>query len=140
MKKFKFVINGNTYHVEVDGFDGNKASIEVNGTTYEVEVLREIRESKTPTLVRSSVKVPDKPSIDKAEAGTNVPVQAPLPGNIIKLLVKKGDIVHKGDILLLMESMKMENNVLAEKDGVVENILVVPGQSVLQGDVLIELV
>ncbi len=140
MKKFKFVINGNTYHAEVDGFDGNKANIEVNGTPYEVEVLQEIRESKTPTLVRSKIKGPDKPSIDKAEVGMNVPIKAPLPGNIIKVLVEKGDIVKKGDILLLMESMKMENTVLAEKDGVVENILVEAGQPVLQGDVLIELV
>jgi len=140
MKQFKFVINGNIYEVELDSFEGNIATIEVNGTSYQVEVLKELSKTKTPTLVRQKIKGPDIQSIEKAEAGSNTPVKAPLPGNILKVLVKNGDIVKKGDSLLIMESMKMENTVLAEKDGVVEKVLVETDQAVLQGDVLIELV
>ena len=66
-------------------------------------------------------------------------VLAPLPGNIFKILVGVGDEVKKGDTLLIMEAMKMENNVAAEKEGTVKTIRVKVGDNVLQNDVLIEL-
>ncbi len=68
------------------------------------------------------------------------PIKAPLPGKILSIKVTKGDIVKKGDVILIMEAMKMENNVLASKDGVVEVIKVQPGDTVLEGDVLLETV
>jgi len=66
-------------------------------------------------------------------------VKAPLPGNIIEIKVNVGDEVKKGDILLIMEAMKMENNVLSEKEGIVRNVSVSAGQSILQNDILIEI-
>lgn len=120
--------------------DDDIASIEVNGTPYEVQVHREVKQTKTPTILRPMVSEPDKKNIEKREVGSTSPVTAPLPGTIMQILVKKGDIVKKGDKLLVMEAMKMENTVLAEKDGVIENIKVSSGDSVLQGDILIEMV
>ena len=140
MKKYKFTINGNVYEVEVNDIEDNIARLEVNGTAYEVEIHREIKRTKTPTLVRPEVKGEPKPKIDKKEAGTTYSVKAPLPGNIIEIFVKPGDIIEKGRKIMTMESMKMENIILAEKKGVVESILVTPGQPVLQGDTLIEIV
>ena len=55
MKKFKFTIHGNIYDVEINNFEGNIAEIEVNGTLYQVEVHKEVKQSKTPTLIRSVI-------------------------------------------------------------------------------------
>lgn len=140
MKNFKFTINGNDYEVEIKDFEGNQAQIEVNGTAYTVEVHREIHRTKTPTLIRAHVPVSDKNKIEKREKGDAVPIVAPLPGNIIEIFVSPGDVIKKGQPLLVMEAMKMENKILSEKEGVVESVRVSPGESVLQGDILIELV
>ena len=66
-------------------------------------------------------------------------VKSPLPGSIVKVLVKAGQAVKKGDVLLTMESMKMENNVTAEADGTVKAIYVEPGKNVMQDDKLLDL-
>jgi len=140
MKNFKFTISGNTYEVEIKDFEKNTAIIEVNGTLYTVELHREVKKTKTPTLVRAEVPPSKREKIEKKEKGSSDPVTAPLPGNIIEILVKPGDLVKKGQILLVMEAMKMENKIQSEKDGVVESVKVIPGSNVLQGDILIELV
>jgi glutaconyl-CoA/methylmalonyl-CoA decarboxylase subunit gamma len=140
MKKFKFTINGNDYTVDVHGIEENMARLEVNGTPYDVELHRVVKASKTPTLVRAAVKEQANPDIHKREGGSAHPILAPLPGNILKLEVGKGDIVKKGQLLLIMEAMKMENRVLADRAGVVEHITVQPGDTVLQGDVIMEIV
>jgi glutaconyl-CoA/methylmalonyl-CoA decarboxylase subunit gamma len=140
MKKFKFTISGNTYEVEIKDFEGNIASIEVNGTLYSVELHREIQKTKTPTLIRAEVPYSGKENIEKKEKGAAEPIIAPLPGTIIEIMVKPGDVIKKGQVLLVMEAMKMENKIQSEKDGVVESVRITPGANVLQGDVLIELV
>lgn len=140
MKNFKFTISGNTYEVDIKGLEGNLVNIEVNGTQYTVEVHREVRTTKTPTLIRAHIPASDKDKIEKREKGDPMPIIAPLPGSIIEIFVRPGDVIKKGQPLLVMEAMKMENKILSEKEGVVESVRVSPGESVLQGDVLIELV
>lgn len=139
MKKFKFKIQGNPYDVEVKDFEENIALVEVNGTKYEVEIQKEMITTKTPTLVRKPVR-PGKnaKNVDKS-AGVTL-VKAPLPGNILSVSKKTKDEVKKGDLVLMYEAMKMENTVLAEKDGVIGKVSVVPGDAVLQGDVLFEII
>jgi len=141
MKNFRFKIRGNTYDVEVKDFEYNIAQIEVNGTLYEVEVeQKETTRSKTPKLVRSQVQTKRTDSkIKKNVSNRATPVNAPLPGNIYKILVSVGDEVKKGDKIIIMESMKMENNVLAEKDGTISSIRVKEGDAVLQNDLLAEI-
>ena len=140
MKKFKFTIHGNDYTVEVHGIEDNLARLEVNGTPYEVELHRTIKPSKTPTLVRPPTRQQATPEIEKREGGSSHPILAPLPGSITRLEVGKGDIVKKGQLLLIMEAMKMENRVLADRAGVVENLRVQQGDTVLQGDIILEIV
>lgn len=137
MNTFKFTINGSIYQVEIGKIEDNIANIEVNGTPYEVEVHREVKKSKTPTLVRKVVSEPQV-EIARKDKGASSPVRSPLPGTIVEIVVRPGDIVKKDQRLLVMEAMKMENNILAEKDGVVEAIRVKAGDVVLQGDVLLE--
>lgn len=138
MKTYKFTISGNKYTVNIKSFEDNIAEIELNGTPYTVEMEHEIKTIKTPKLVR-----PEKPSQNAPEEikkGSGLSkITAPLPGTIFKVIAKEGDVVRKGDAVLIMEAMKMENNVLAEKEGVVKKILVKEGDSVLQGDLLIEI-
>lgn len=145
MKKFNFKIHGNDYDVELLNFEGNIAEIEVNGTKYQVEVDKKISRPVTPKLMRtkrertaethkSQVKT-HKPT-EKKGAGV---VKSPLPGTILQVFVKEGDAVKVGDKLLLLEAMKMENNVNAAKEGKVVKISVNPGDSVLEGDVLVEI-
>ncbi len=145
MKKFKFSIDGTSYSVNVKSVEGNKAEVEVNGKSYSVGLEQEVNTLKTPILVRKDVQ--SKPGENKVtvasapkSAGKSSAnsLKAPLPGSIIRMEVKVGDTIKQGDLLLVMESMKMENNILSEKNGVVRNICVESGQAVLQDDVLIE--
>ena len=137
MKKFKFTIRGNQYEVQVNSFEDNIAEIDVNGSIYQVELEEEIKTTKTPKLVRSTP-VPTKEAKPKPAAGFSK-IEAPLPGSIFKLTVKEGDAVKRGQTILILEAMKMENNILAEKDGIVNKIHVAEGDAVLQGDILVEI-
>jgi biotin carboxyl carrier protein len=145
MKKFKFTIQGNKYDVHILNVEDNIAEIEVNGAVYTVEVDKVIAQSKTPKLVRSQA-VPSTET-GKSEQRTSAPtapkgtgfVKSPLPGVILKVYVKEGDPVKIGTKLLMLEAMKMENNINADKEGVVKSIKVKEGDSVLEGDVLIEI-
>ncbi|MEA3496043.1 MAG: biotin/lipoyl-containing protein [Bacteroidota bacterium] len=140
MKNFKFTIRGHEYEVDILNCEGNVAEIEVNGTKYEVEVNKEMQKTTTPTLVRPKIPLPKGANEIKKSTNEKVfKVEAPLPGNIIKVIAKEGDTVKKGDKLLIMEAMKMENDVKSEKDATVKTIKVNNGDTVLQGDILIEL-
>lgn len=139
MKNYSFTINGIRYNVEIKDIDGAIARLEVNGTAYEVEIHKKDlpkKPVKTPTIVQSKVPAKDPQSLTTSTKVTKV--QAPLPGTIIKVLVKPGDQVKREDKLLIMEAMKMENSVLSEKTGTVKSVLVREGDTVLQGDLLIE--
>ena len=137
MKKFKFTIRGNEYEVHINSFEDNIAEVDVNGSIYQVELAEEIKTTKTPKLVRSQ---PAPTVVTKPQpiAGLSK-VEAPLPGTIFKLKVKEGDTVKKGQVIIILEAMKMENNILAEIDGVISKLNVVEGASVLQGDLLAEI-
>ncbi|MFO7868747.1 MAG: biotin/lipoyl-containing protein [Bacteroidales bacterium] len=139
MKKFTFKIEGNSYDVEVLQFEDQQAQIEVNGTKYDVELETPLKSAtpKTPKLVRKPANLQDGESfMKKVSVGTGI--KAPLPGVIIELNTKVGDAVKKGQKLLVMEAMKMNNDILAEKDGTVSKVNVSEGQSVMEGDLLIE--
>ncbi|MEW6653962.1 MAG: biotin/lipoyl-containing protein [Bacteroidota bacterium] len=145
MKKFKLTINGNPYEVDIVSVDYNAAEVEVNGTRYQVEVDRQIQTTKTPKLVRSVVSpstdvVPSvaKTSSPAAPKGVGF-IKSPLPGVILNIKVKEGDIVKVGDKLITLEAMKMENNVNSDKEGKIVSIKVRQGDSVLEGDLLIEI-
>jgi len=143
MKKFKFTIQGNEYEVEILNFEDNIAEVDVNGSVYKVQVHKEIKTTKTPRLVRTKVEpspIADVPktSPPSEKKGVGV-IKAPLPGTILSINVKTGDKVKIGDRLLVMEAMKMENNINADKEGTITAVKVNVGDSVLEGDVLVEI-
>lgn len=145
MKKFDFNINGDDYNVHIKSIEGDVAEIEVNGTPYTVNIKQEVKTQKTPILVRKES--PSKAATERVvENMTPVPnsakpsgkaIKSPLPGSIIKVLVNEGDTFKEGDVLLIMESMKMENNILAERSGTVVKVCAPAGSSVLQDEDLL---
>ncbi|MGC8864092.1 MAG: biotin/lipoyl-containing protein [Bacteroidales bacterium] len=145
MKKFKFKIHGNQYEAEIINIEDNTATIEINGTTYMVEVDKELTPTKTPKLVRS-VAVPttdSHPAVSKtstpgAPKGTGH-IKSPLPGTVLDVLVREGDFVKMGQRVIVLEAMKMENNLDSDKEGRVVRIFKHKGDAVMEGDVLIEI-
>ncbi len=142
MKDFKFKINGNEYNVHIANVEENIADVEVNGTPYRVELDKELKQTKTPKLVRPDA-VPHTDShpsvvktVDRGSPASGA-VKSPLPGVILDVMVKPGDEVEVGQRILVLEAMKMENNIDSDKEGRVVEVKVKQGDSVLEGDVLI---
>lgn len=141
MKEYKLIINGNNYNVVVNEFEGNTAKLEVNGSEFSVEIDRPISAPKvkitkpaatTPAPVQNVVA---KPAAAPVAGGTKV--ISPLPGIILDIVVKPGDSVKKGQKLIVLEAMKMENIIESGADGTIASISVNKGDSVLEGAVLI---
>ena len=141
MKEYKYKINGNPYKVTVGDIEDNLVQVEVNGTSYTVELERTAAPKIKP-VVRQAATTPATPppaavSRPKPAAGNSAGVKSPLPGVILEIKVKEGDAVKRGQTLLILEAMKMENDIKADRDGVVKNILVSKGESILEGTDLI---
>ena len=136
MKEFSFKINGQEYKTTVEEKEGGKAEVTVNGKKYDVELPANAKKTTAAALKASAAAPAAKAA---APAGNGMQVKSPLPGSIIKVLVSVGQAVKKGDTLLTLESMKMENTVAAECDGTVKQVAVQPGQNVMQDDLLVVL-
>jgi glutaconyl-CoA/methylmalonyl-CoA decarboxylase subunit gamma len=143
MKKYKFKIHGNQYDVQIHNVEDNIIELEVNGSTYSVEVDKSLQPIKTPRLVRARA-VPSTDTTPSEGTGTRVSkglglIKSPLPGTIHSIHCKVGDMIKVGQKLITLEAMKMENNIDSDKDGKVISIKVNLGQSVMEGDVMIEI-
>ena len=139
MKIYKYKINGNDYKVAVGDIENNIAQIEVNGVPYKVE----LEEKKAPTVksvrpvaaprTESGQKIISKPVVPT----TASTIKSPLPGVIVDISVKVGDTLKSDDVVVILEAMKMENDIHAGKSGVVKAINVNKGDSVLEGTDLV---
>ena len=146
MNKYQYKVQGVDYDVEIEEVEGNVAKVNVNGVRFDVELKQPINPSSTlkkvhveaPKPVARPVITPEKaPAADKPMApGTGSPVKAPLPGTITDVKVNVGDKVNTGDIVLVLEAMKMQNNIESEYSGTITSITVKPGESVMEGAVL----
>lgn len=146
MKQYKYTINGAQFDVTIDSIVGSKAKVEVNGIPFEVEMQgSSLVEEALPTVsteapaapAAAPAAEPAAPAAAKSGPGAGAPVKAPLPGVVTKILVKEGQGVKKGETVLVLEAMKMENNITAEADGTVTGICVSAGDSVMEGTTLI---
>ncbi len=143
MKTFKFTIAGQPYDTTVNEIEPNVCEVTVNGTVFQVEIEKQETVKKKPVVAprpaaAGAAASTAKPVAAPASAGTTV-VKSPLPGSIVKVMVQAGQEIKKGDTLLTMESMKMENVIASEVTGKVKNVLVQPGQNVMQDDKLVEI-
>lgn len=148
MKKYKFTIHGSEFAVRVRKVEGDQVQLEVNGTPYDVTVHREVQPSKTPVvMVRKEVNTKagndrvkeNLQPVSESKRPSAKTIKSPLPGNVLKVNVAEGDSFKEGDTLMIMESMKMENNILAERDGKIVKINAPAGKAVLQDEVLFEI-
>ena len=148
MNKYQYKVQGVDYDVEIEEVEGNLAKVSVNGIQFEVELKRPINPVhaiKKPKVAAPKPAAPapapaaaaPKPAAPAAAAGAGNPVKAPLPGTISSISVKVGDQVNVGDTVLVLEAMKMQNNIEAEYGGTVTSIVVNPGDSVMEGAVLL---
>jgi len=138
MKNYKFKINENGYSVNIKSHEDNVINLEVNGTTYAIVMKQEIKKTKTPTLVRAASKRPTEP-LKVNPKSSKTKIVAPIPGVVMSIDVKVGDTIKVGDRMLVLEAMKMENNIVCEKAGTITALNISVGQQVLQDEVMIEL-
>ena len=139
-KEYKYTINGNQYEVIIGDIAENTATVTVNGEEYTVEMEPEPEEEKK-VVVRKPVAAESadnsKNSENSANINTNNAIKAPLPGVITEICVNVGDEVNAGDTVVVLEAMKMANNIEAEKAGKITAICVKPGQTVMEDDPLV---
>lgn len=137
MKEYKYKINGNMYKVTIGDIEDNIAHVEVNGTSYNVEMEKAPKAEpvvKRP-VVRPAAAAPAPAA--KPAAAAKSGVKSPLPGVILDIKVNVGDTVKKGQVVVILEAMKMENTINADKDGKIAAINVSKGESVLEGTDLV---
>ena len=158
MNQFKITVNGNDYFVNVENIESNAAQVEVNGLSFEVgfedasemtytapaSTAKQVVEAEAPTTkpaakptVAPAAKPAVKPVVAPAATSSGSAIVSPLPGVIVDITVSVGDEVKSGQKVLVLEAMKMENNINADKNGKVVAIKVNKGDSVLEGDDLI---
>ena len=131
MKEFKFKIGGTDYLATVEELQGGNMQVTVNGQTYQVEMAQTRAYGPRPTMAGAA---------PVAQAGGPKNVVSELPGTVTAVKATAGQHVKRGDVLLVIEAMKMANDIVAEVDGTVQRVAVSAGQSVNQGDLLVEMV
>ena len=149
MNKYQYKVQGVDYDVEIEEVEGNVAKVNVNGIRFDVELKQPINPTSSLKKVRVEAPKPvARPAIPTAApaaapvapaapAGAGSPIKAPLPGTIIELKVNVGDTVKQGDCVLVLEAMKMQNNIESEYKGTVTSITVKQGETVMEGTVLL---
>ena len=157
--KYQYTVKGVDYEVEIQDIEGNIANVTVNGIPFEVEMKQPVKAGKqkvklggtanegasssssAPQSAKASADLQSAASSgqtgDAGKAVTGKPVVAPLPGTINEIKVKVGDKVNAGDTVVILEAMKMQNNIDAETSGTIASINVNKGDAVMEGDTLV---
>ena len=139
MKEYKYTINGNKYEVAINEVSDTTAKVTVNGADYTVEWEKPVEEKpvvKVQPVAAKPAAAPAAPTPAAAPVSGNA-IKTPLPGVIIDVKVAVGDVVKKGQTVVVLEAMKMENNINADRDGKVVSIQVAKGDTVADGAVLV---
>ena len=146
MNKYEYKVQGVDYTVEIEDVEGNVAKVNVNGIPFEVEMKQPIKAAPKVKKVEpvkvaapapaAPVAAPAAPAVSAA-AGAGAKVTAPLPGTITDVKVAVGQAVNAGDVVVVLEAMKMQNNIEAENSGTVTSVMVNKGDTVMEGTVLV---
>ena len=149
--KYQYTVKGVDYEVEIQDIEGNIANVTVNGIPFEVEMKQPVKAGKQKVKLSEERRVKSEESNSSsatnassatttqpaAAAASDKPVVAPLPGTINEIKVKVGDKVNAGDTVVILEAMKMQNNIEAETSGTITGINVNKGDAVMEGDTLV---
>jgi biotin carboxyl carrier protein len=150
MKEYRYEINGKRYRVRIREIHGDKAVVQVNDQNYQVGFsTAQVPDPKTagPEAYPASpagapspeAAAPAPASVKPLQAPSNGVITAPMPGVILKVLVDEGDMVNAGDTVMIIEAMKMENEIKAPVSGTVKSISVESGDSVNTGEALMQI-
>jgi len=139
MKEYNYKIKGVDYNVKINGFEENIAKVEVNGVEFDVEMEKPVAQPKPVVrAVAAPVKTVEAPKAAQETVAAGVSaVKAPLPGTVKDIKVKVGQAVKKGETVIVLEAMKMENNIDADRDGKIAEIRVNKEDTVMEGAVLV---
>ena len=143
MDNYQYKVNGVDYEVEIQEIEGTTAKVSVNGKAFEVELSEPVKATPKPAKVVAAPKAaapaasPAPASKPAAVAGEGAKVTAPLPGTITEVKVAVGQAVKAGETVIILEAMKMQNNIEAETSGTVTSVLVGQGDAVMEGATLI---
>ncbi len=144
MDKYQYKVNGIDYEVEIEEIEGTTAKVTVNGKSFEVEMKEPVKATKpkkvSPVAAPAASTAPApaaKPAAAPAKEGSGTKVTAPLPGTITEVKVAVGQAVKAGETVIILEAMKMQNNIEAEATGTVTSVLVGQGDTVMEGATLI---
>lgn len=148
MKEYKYKVNGVDYTVNINSVEGNMANVTVNGVSYDIEMEKPVAAPKATPAPKAAAAPKAAPAPTPAPAPKAAPapaaapaggkaLKAPLPGVIKDIKVAVGDQVKEGQVVLILEAMKMENEINAECDGTITAISVNKDDSVLEGTVLL---
>ncbi|MBQ7424347.1 MAG: biotin/lipoyl-binding protein [Prevotella sp.] len=144
--KYQYTVQGVDYDVEIQDVEGNVAKVTVNGIPFEVETKQPIKAAPKATKVKVAAPKPAvvaapqptpaaQPAAQAPTSGTKV--TAPLPGTITEVKVAVGQQVKEGETVIVLEAMKMQNNIEAETTGTITAVLVKQGDTVMEGSVLV---
>ncbi len=143
-KTFRLTVNDNSYDVEVGDLTQSPVRVSVDGEVFHVKLEDNSSEAavSVPVVAMANNPVivpPPRPKKErpKPDADSKI-VTAPMPGVVLAVRVKAGDHVKRGEEVCLLESMKMELNILASADGVVKKVCVSQGSAVTHGTILVE--
>lgn len=142
MKEYKYKINGNEYAVCINEVNDTTANVTVNGEEFKVEWEKPKEEKPIVKIQPAAAKPASTPTPTAATptvAAKGNAIKTPLPGVIIDVKVNVGDMVKKGDTVVVLEAMKMENNINADRDGKIIAVQVTKGDTVADGAVLVVL-
>ena len=141
MKEYNYKIKGQDFNVKIESVEGDIAKVEVNGIQFDVQLDKPVAQPKPVVrAVAAPVKTVEAPkaAVEAAQVAAGVTVvKAPLPGTINDIRVAVGQAVKKGDTLVVLEAMKMENNIDCERDGKIASVNVNKGDTVMEGSVLV---
>lgn len=132
MKEYKYTIDGKEYKVAIGDIVENVADVTVNGESFKVEMEPEQEPEKKKVVLGQPAASEESEATPAANVNTANAVKAPLPGVITSIEVEVGQEVKAGDTVVVLEAMKMANNIEAEKDGKITAICVKPGENVLE--------
>ena len=143
MKEYKYTIGGNKYEVAINEVNDTTATVTVNGEEFKIEWEKPVEEKPVvkvqPVAAKPAPAAAPAPATAPAAAVDGHAIKTPLPGVIIDVKVAVGDTVKKGDTVVVLEAMKMENNINADCDGKVTAVQVAKGDTVADGAVLVVL-
>jgi len=134
MKEYKLKINGNQYNVSVEGAETGNATVLVNGKQYNVGIEGLSKPAAKPVVAKPAVVAAPTPAAPAKTGGSAV--KSPLPGVILDVKLREGDRVKEGQCVMILEAMKMENNIDAHRSGKLTRIIKRQGDAILEGDEL----